>query len=386
MFKKRGLSAVVTTLLIILLAMVLIGIVWVVIRSVVSKGSADVNTEQFTLDLSIQSAYVDSTASGDIKVGVRRSPGGGDMSGIKFIFFDGVDSISIERNIPLGELETKVFAFDNNTEVPGITAGDEVSIVPLFESNTGTQKTAKVTDSREISGEIPDGGAGIGDYGGGDTENPGDTGTPQCSDLSDNDGDTLVDYPDDPDCTSATDDSEAPSLPAPGDTCSDDTDCDSGLKCDIGNTDECVLLCNGTWEQGYYEVGVYECDADTEPNGCNAQCLCENGFSPSGDGTCALDSPINSGIISLVWPENGNANRFKSDGLPKSQQDLIGYTTYSVNFTGSNENGCFGISSAWYYSDINISEIGLNVPVGSALPKISPSEQYNVWEAEDCGQ
>ena len=76
--------------------MVSTGITWVVIKNLVTEGAEGITLERFTFDLGIKSAYVDGT---DIKVGVRRSPGGGDMTGIKFIFFNGTDSISIEKVI-----------------------------------------------------------------------------------------------------------------------------------------------------------------------------------------------------------------------------------------------------------------------------------------------
>ena len=41
---KRGLSKVVTTLIVILLVLVAIGIVWVVVKDVITEGSEEVST------------------------------------------------------------------------------------------------------------------------------------------------------------------------------------------------------------------------------------------------------------------------------------------------------------------------------------------------------
>jgi len=57
--KKRGLSAVVTTLLIILLVFVAVGIVWVVVRNVIEGGLEDVNLGAFTTSFDIKSAIVE---------------------------------------------------------------------------------------------------------------------------------------------------------------------------------------------------------------------------------------------------------------------------------------------------------------------------------------
>ena len=69
---RRGLSAIVTTLLIILLSLVAISAVWVVISNVISEGSEDINLGRFTLDLAIKSAYVEGSSIG---VKIRRSVG-----------------------------------------------------------------------------------------------------------------------------------------------------------------------------------------------------------------------------------------------------------------------------------------------------------------------
>jgi CSLREA domain-containing protein len=58
-----------------------------------------------------------------------------------------------------------------------------------------------------------------------DSESPDPPPPPQCSDLQDNDGDGLIDYPADPGCESATDDSESPDPPPPP-QCSDLADND----------------------------------------------------------------------------------------------------------------------------------------------------------------
>src|SRR5262245_48781761 len=58
----------------------------------------------------------------------------------------------------------------------------------------------------------------------------------QCSDGIDNDGDGLVDFPDDPGCTSIEDDSED-SLPAP--QCSDGRDNDGDGKIDFPDDPGC---------------------------------------------------------------------------------------------------------------------------------------------------
>jgi hypothetical protein len=68
-----------------------------------------------------------------------------------------------------------------------------------------------------------------------DSESPDPPPPPQCSDLEDNDGDGLIDFPADPGCESPTDDSESPNPPppptgCPGDDGRDDDEDDDGLR------------------------------------------------------------------------------------------------------------------------------------------------------------
>ena len=50
MESKKGLSAVVTTLIIILLVLVAVGIIWVVVQNIVTEGAESISLELFTVD------------------------------------------------------------------------------------------------------------------------------------------------------------------------------------------------------------------------------------------------------------------------------------------------------------------------------------------------
>jgi flagellin-like protein len=323
---RKGLSAIVATLIIILLVLVAAGIIWVVVRNIMSEGAEGIELGRFTLDLSIKSAYIDGT---NVKVIVRRSPGGGDLIGVRFIFFNSTDSISVDRRIPLIELQERLFSF-NSSEVDDINALQEVSVAPIYESSSGRETVGDITDTATISSSLPpgDNGNGVngnGDNGNGDNGN-GDNGEP----------------------------------PAP-------------------------VSCNGTWDGTAEDSGV-ECDGTPLPNGCSVSCLCQTGFTPDTLGGCDLDSPINQGDIFLVWPEDGNAHRFKSPDLPKNQSELQQYTSYYVNFSSSPETRCFRIQTASYFEDVDISEIGLLINfLFDPLANVSQGQQYDIWEAEYCG-
>ena len=369
--EKRGLSMIVTSLIIILLVIVAIGILYVAYINFVRTGTEGISFVKFTINLEIENAYID---GGAVKVGVKRNAGKGDLIAINFVIEDEDNSEILREETTLQELGKETFLLTlSELQIDDV---ETVSIAPIYKSDSGEEVLGDIMDTRKISRES------VGEYCGDGTCNGGET----CSTCEIDCGVCSGGYCGDGTCNG-------------GETCStcelDCGDC-SGEYCGDGicNGDEtcstCELdcgdcstpeSCNGTWVPP--EDDGVECDGGAN---CDPDCTCPTGFTADGSGGCSLNPPISTGIIFSVWPEDGNANRFQSENLPKSQEALIGYTTYSVNFTGSFETRCFGISSAWYYEDINKSEISLNIPVGVELANIRPSEAYSIWEAVNCGQ
>ncbi len=100
--------------------------------------------------------------------------------------------------------------FTSTTTSP-IAAG---RVISANATNTVTDDTSEFSRAVEVEGGAPPPPA------------------PQCSDDADNDGDTKTDFPNDPGCSSASDDTENSEPPAP--QCSDGLDNDSDGKVDFG--------------------------------------------------------------------------------------------------------------------------------------------------------
>ncbi|MEX0920652.1 MAG: hypothetical protein WDZ62_00080 [Candidatus Pacearchaeota archaeon] len=348
---KRGLSTVVATLVIILLVLVAVGIIWAVISNVIEGGAEQVELSSLCNQIGFETVRVSPVEGqdGNYSVTLERSSTGEEINGAKVLFFNSSNIASgpLEFGGSLEPLESKTETVDTSQGNIVINA-NRFDIAPYFLDDNGNEQLCP----RSFSYTLGSSGSAnpIGDDGDGESGEGGEEGNET----------------------------------GEGDQCVDDTECNDGFKCESG---ECVALCDGTWEQVYYEEDVYECDEDTGGAGCDLnQCTCETGFTPDESGDCTLNDPVNEGTIFSVWPESGDANRFQSEDLPKSQSNLTGYTSYSINFTSSSETRCFGISSALYYEDLNRSELGLNIPVGDNLANITSSEGYSVWEASNCGQ
>ncbi len=134
---KRGLSTIVTTLILILLVLVAIGIVWVVIRNVLSGGIDEISLGKIMIDLDIKSVQIDEN---NIIIKVKRNPGQGEIAGLKFVFSDGLESQVFEEKTTINELEEKTFIFNYDNLI------EDISVAPILKTSSGKEKTGNIAD------------------------------------------------------------------------------------------------------------------------------------------------------------------------------------------------------------------------------------------------
>jgi len=139
MENKQGMSAVVTTLIIILLVIVALGIIWVVVKNVIESGREQV--EWANKCMSIEVTAVKIVASGDnfenYTVTLRRTGAGEDaIEGVKLVFSDGTEYSNVtEFGIAIGKLETKTSAI----LVTDVANATELQITPYFKDDLGEE-------------------------------------------------------------------------------------------------------------------------------------------------------------------------------------------------------------------------------------------------------
>lgn len=148
---KKGLSNVVATLLIILLVIVAAGIIWIVIKNIITGGVEDVQMASLTANLKIQNMRFEDD---DVIVSVGRIPGRGNIISVKFIVSDGVTSVIIDRDVEdFKELETRIFTL-NSTELQDLAFVKEISIIPVVEergkSFIGFESDKRVFSAKQI--------------------------------------------------------------------------------------------------------------------------------------------------------------------------------------------------------------------------------------------
>lgn len=144
MMDKRGLSTVVTTVIMVLLVIVAVGIVWVVIKNVITDSSEQIDTGNLLINLEITSV---ADGSGQVLVTVRRGTGAGDLTDVAIIASDGSNSYVAIKPTTLAELATETFTVTTADFVgaPGGFAITEISVAPVTTTASGDKNTAQVS-------------------------------------------------------------------------------------------------------------------------------------------------------------------------------------------------------------------------------------------------
>lgn len=149
---KKGLSDIVTNVLIILLVIVAVGIVWAFVSPVVKNASSGITTEQYSANFEIvaNSVMVNSSLK-TLNLSVRRNAGGSLPGSIRFILEDtSSQSRSFKLTIapPFNELESKPFFINySNSSLGNLT---RISILPVFTLN-GKEVDGGVTSTYEFA-------------------------------------------------------------------------------------------------------------------------------------------------------------------------------------------------------------------------------------------
>ena len=155
---KRGLSLVITTLILIVLVLVAIAIIWVVVSNILKGGTEGVALGTFTVEVDVKGVSINESAN-TISILVKRNPGRGDVSGFKFVFKNETETEIHTKNIAMTELEERLFTFTLTMHVSEVV---EISIIPLIKSGDkelfGLETVYNVQASS--GGGIPPGGNG----------------------------------------------------------------------------------------------------------------------------------------------------------------------------------------------------------------------------------
>ena len=142
MENRKGLSAVVTTLIIILLVLVAVGIIWVVVRNVVETGAEQIDTNTKCIAVNVVAVSVNEVNPGNYTVTLNRKAGGEDIGGLKVNVFNDTSSSGVMDfpTIPELERETKVIDTGGN-----LTGGDRIEFTVFFLDASGNEQLCTTT-------------------------------------------------------------------------------------------------------------------------------------------------------------------------------------------------------------------------------------------------
>lgn len=145
MENKRGLSAIVATLIIILLVLVAVGIIWVVVRNLIQEGAEqiDISTKCIAVDIRASSVVPVSEEVGNYSVTLKRLAGGEIIGGVKITLFnETTNSGVLDGFLALTIPETRT-----ETVVAGITNANKLEYTVYFKDESGTERLCSQTNS-----------------------------------------------------------------------------------------------------------------------------------------------------------------------------------------------------------------------------------------------
>ncbi len=144
MENKKGMSAIVATLVIILLAIVAFGIVSVVVKQTVSKGAEGIELSSKCLDIEIHASKVVPSLDNDgnailgtYDVTLTRSAAGDfPIDGVDLVFTDAEDENSVRKD----RIKENIQPFDKFTEQVELNefVPAKVTVVPFFKTKDGS--------------------------------------------------------------------------------------------------------------------------------------------------------------------------------------------------------------------------------------------------------
>lgn len=422
---KRGLSQVVTTILLVLLIIAAIAGIWVAVNTFILKNSQGLTLGNIGLDVQIKSALVNTT-DGTATVRVERNKGVSklNITSLKFIVEDTKNSDIFE--IPVTNFEElAVRTFDLNLTKNGIldpTNIIKISVAPIYISDTtGKNETSPVTSSYDIGQrdkiitEIKI------------CHTNSDCGTDQWiagSQICTSDKTGVLQYKRIYECFGATNPNggfcQQKTEALPVETCTANQTCLGGA-CQLPN-----IACtpeNVTQDCGVSQyVGFPTCSADNKSiaqdydqfdcvnnvctesiisklNDCpnnqicsisqgSAQCFtplecASNTDCPLGQvckaGNCTQEFPVLNGTVASSWPPGLN-EYFDSSSLPNDATNkTINYIGYTIIFPGSTQRKCLSVNnyvyppSTSYNSYIQLSDSKTNITTGN---------QFQLWETK----
>ncbi len=144
---KKGVSAIVATLIIVLLVIVAAGIVWIVIKNIVEGSAEQIELQQKCLEVDLEYVSIaDADFSGcepglGYKVTLKRTTGGDEISGVAVVLLNATDSGEPQEFGAIGELGTKTANICG-----GVEDATKMEFTAYFEDSEGNPVYCQINE------------------------------------------------------------------------------------------------------------------------------------------------------------------------------------------------------------------------------------------------
>lgn len=136
---KKAMSEIVTTVIMVVLALVAVAVIWTIINNLISEKGAQVVTTSKCTDVTLTVESVSNCVAAGCDVRVRRGPRGDAIDGVKVVLKSATgasDVDTIEGNIP--PLQTATLAVDSGTF--DATTANKVEVTAYFLDDSGIEQ------------------------------------------------------------------------------------------------------------------------------------------------------------------------------------------------------------------------------------------------------
>ncbi|MFH1801449.1 MAG: hypothetical protein ABH804_01290 [archaeon] len=145
---KKGLSAVIITLIMIALALFAVGIIWVVVTNLLGsqEGSIDIQQRCLAIDVRPLSGECAAEATPDnCEVILKRNAGGEEITGVMLVFSNGVETEVVDEEGDIEILDTKLVTASSE-----MTNTSSVEVSAYLLDNTGKKVICTQTKSLQF--------------------------------------------------------------------------------------------------------------------------------------------------------------------------------------------------------------------------------------------
>jgi len=144
---KKGLSTIVTTLILILLVLVAVGVIWIVVKNIIDTGSEDVDVGAKCLSVDVKATAVACTGT-TCAVTLSRKAGGDDIGGVKLVFGNASSGTASTTPTDIsGNIAPLITVTQTGVDTAGVADSDFVGVTVYFADSSGNEKLCSTTNS-----------------------------------------------------------------------------------------------------------------------------------------------------------------------------------------------------------------------------------------------